>query len=335
MDYNRVCRRIRITCKRILEFIVELFTGIIPDFFRYNFYVKTSKNLKICGIVVTAIFETFVIVSLNKFLDLETTAKWWLLACALVIPLILGLSIAYSIRTKSALVHKIYTFTLMALIPIVTITMTECLNKIFIYNMTYLGFIANYILVLLMYFIVYAFSGSMRISMLVNSSILYGFALAHAYVSDFRGTPFIPMDFLSITTAVGVANTYDYSFTPTMIIATEIFVFLIVLGIKTNAPSFKAITKIITTATQPPATIAEIIAFVAAIIAFIVAIVAFIVTLTAFIVNCSVLLAIIIALLLALTLCFATFALFLATCSDVFIPFLVSLAPFFAYLILF
>lgn len=246
MDSYRIYRRIRITSKRILEFIVELFMGIIPDFLRYNFYTKTNKKRKLCAIIVTAVFETLVLVSLNKFITFEYSSKWLLLAISIILPLIVGLNIAYSVRTKSAAVHKTYVFVLMALLPVVTITMTECLNKIFIYNMTYLGFIANYVLILLMYFIFYALSGSIRFSIIINSAILYGFSLAHAYVSDFRGTPFIPMDFLSITTAVGVANTYDYSFTPTMIIATEIFVFLIALAIKTPTPKFSIITKIIT-----------------------------------------------------------------------------------------
>ena len=245
MDSHRIYRKIRISFKRFIEFVIELFTGIIPDFCRYGFYTKTSKNLKFLGVVVTAVLETLVLVSLKKFTELDTSAKWWLLAVAVVLPLIVGIRIAYTVRTKVVIIHKIYTFVLMALLPLITVTMTECLNNIFVYNMTYLGFIANYVLILIFYFIVYSLSGSMRVSILVNSAILYGFALAHAYVSDFRGTPFIPMDFLSVTTAAGVANTYDYSFTPTMIIATEIFVFLVALGIKTTAPKFSVFSKII------------------------------------------------------------------------------------------
>lgn len=245
MDSNRFFRKVRITCKRILEFIVELFAGIIPDFMRYNFYRKTGKARKICAIIVTAVFLTLTVVSINKFSTMETSYKWLLFAIACILPFVVGLSIAFSFCTKSVAIQKAYTYILLLICPLITITMTECLNNIFIYNMTYLGFIANYILTIIFYFIVYSLCGSMRVSIIVNTVLLYGFALAHAYVMDFRGTPFIPMDFLSISTAAGVANTYDYSFTPTMIIATEIFVFLITLGIKTNAPKFSLITKII------------------------------------------------------------------------------------------
>ena len=80
-----------------------------------------------------------------------------------------------------------------------------------------------------MYFIFFALTGSLKVTYIVVPPILYGFALAHSYIMDFRGTPFIPMDFLSVSTAVGVANTYDYSFTPTMIIATELFIFLVTI----------------------------------------------------------------------------------------------------------
>ena len=85
-------------------------------------------------------------------------------------------------------------------------------------------------LVLLFYFFTFAITGSMRVSILFNSALFYGFALSHAYVTEFRGTPFIPMDFLSITTAANVANTYTYRLTHTVVTASLIFIFLVVLG---------------------------------------------------------------------------------------------------------
>lgn len=245
MSFSKILSRVKSVYYICLKFIVDFFSNIVPSFIRENFYTTTGKNIRILGLVATAVLETLTLVTLSKFTALNFSAKWLMLAAALFLPFVIGIVIAYTIRIKKQSFHKALTFIIMALMPLVTVTMTECLNNIFVYNMTYLGFFANYVLVLLFYFIFFSLTGSMRVSILVNSAVFYGFALAHAYVSDFRGTPFIPMDFLSITTAVGVANTYDYSFTPTMVIATEIFVFMVVLGIKFNTPKFNVITKVI------------------------------------------------------------------------------------------
>jgi len=246
MNCAKILNSIKSVFNKVINFLIFFFTKTVPTFFSENFYITTGKNIKVIGLVVTAVLETLVLMTLPKFTALDFNAKWVLLAIALFLPLVVGVEIAYTIRVKKETLHKVLTFVALAFMPLVSITMTECLNNIFVYNMTYLGFIANYVLVLIFYFIVYALSGSMRVSILTNSAVLYGFALAHAYVSDFRGTPFIPMDFLSISTAVGVANTYDYSFTPIMVIATEIFLFLIVLGIKFNMPKFSVVSKVIT-----------------------------------------------------------------------------------------
>ncbi|MBR4973244.1 MAG: sulfatase-like hydrolase/transferase, partial [Clostridia bacterium] len=123
--------------------------------------------------------------------------------------------------------------------------MTECLNSVFIYDMTYLGFWGNYAVILVMYFIFFALTGSFRLSYVIVTPILYGFALAHSYVMEFRGTPFLPMDFLSITTAVGVANTYNYLPTYKIIVASLIFIFIMIIGIKTKTPKYNLTVKII------------------------------------------------------------------------------------------
>ncbi len=217
----------------------------IACFFKDNFEIKTKKSSKITGGIVAAVLMLFVVFESRIFLALGFSAKWLLLAFCLVAPLIIGACIAFTIRIKSDILNKIWHFVFIMLMPIVTITMTECLNNIFIYDMTYLGFLGNYLVVLILYFLVFAACGSFRVAILTVNPVLFGLALAHAYVVEFRGTPFIPMDFLSITTAANVANTYNYAPTHIMVIGILIFIFILVVGIKTNTPKYNAITKII------------------------------------------------------------------------------------------
>ena len=149
-------------------------------------------------------------------------------------------------KIKNDIINKVWHFLFLLLVPIVTITMTECLNNVFIYNMTYLGFLGNYLLIIILYFLVYTASGSIRLPLLIINPVLFGLAVAHSYIMDFRGTPFLPMDFLSIKTAAGVANTYNYTPTYKIMTASMIFIFTIILGVKMRTPKYNMLTKVIT-----------------------------------------------------------------------------------------
>ena len=225
--------------------ILAFFRTRLPEFLNNNFEITSTKRSKLIGSVLSFVTLIAVILDVNAYTSQDFASKWLLLAFALFCPFILGFTAAYSIRIKNDLFNKIWHMVFILLMPFVTITMTECLNDVFIYNMTYLGFLGNYLLVVIMYFIVFALSGSFRLSYLIINPILYGLGLAHSYIMDFRGTPFLPMDFLSIKTAAGVANTYNYTPTYKVMTASLIFIFIIIIGVKTKTPKYNLITKII------------------------------------------------------------------------------------------
>ena len=231
----------------ILKFADNLskFKNKILSLLTNNFEITNSKNSKILGAVVGALTLGLVLLSVDEFTSQEFAAKWILLAFALFCPFILAFFTVYNIRIKSDKFNKIWHFIFLALMPIVAMTMTEALNGIFVYDMTYLGFLANYIIIIIMYFIPFAIFGSFRIAYLSITPILFIFALAHSYILQFRGTPFLPMDFLSIGTAAGVANTYDYTPTYNIVLAFMIFVFIMIIGAKTKTPKYNLPTKII------------------------------------------------------------------------------------------
>lgn len=101
-------------------------------------------------------------------------------------------------------------FFLMA--PMVMLVAVERLNGNFI-----TGFLsgeedvlANYVVYLLLYLAVFGLSGSVRISAVTVSPVLLLFGIANMYVKEFKGSPLVPMDFGSITTAANVAGGYTY-----------------------------------------------------------------------------------------------------------------------------
>lgn len=212
------------------------------------FEVSATKRSIISGSVIAGILLFLVTFFNNQFMKLDIGTKWLLFILALVAPLIIGVLIVFNIKIKRNLLNKSWHFIFFFLSPIITMTMTECLNGIFVYDMTYLGFLANYVVILLFQFFFFAISGSFRVSLLLVNCICYGFALANCYVMMFRGTPFIPMDFFAITTAANVANTYNYTPTYTIILATLIFILMVVISLRMSTPKFTLISKIISRA---------------------------------------------------------------------------------------
>ncbi len=212
------------------------------------FCVTTSKKLKITGIVVAAITFLTVIIFVNSFTSLEFKQKWLMLAVALVSTLVIGFALAYAVRLKNPKADKVYQLLTLFVMPILAMTMTEALNGVYIFKMRALGFLANYLVILIFYCLLFALTGSLRVAFLSINTVIYGLALAHAYVMVFRGTVFQPMDFFSITTAMGVANTYDFTPTATIMLATFLFIFLTNYAIKTNTPKYTIPTKIISRA---------------------------------------------------------------------------------------
>ena len=215
------------------------------DILDNNFDVTSTKRSKITGAVIGAVTLLLVIFSIKEYASQEFSGKWILLFVTFLFPFILALFSAYTVVIKNDLFNKIWQFVFFMLMPIVTMTMTECLNNIFIYDMTYLGFLANYLVIIIFQFLVFALSGSFRLSYIIINPIFFGFAVAHSYIMDFRGTPFLPMDFLSVTTAIGVANTYDYTPTYKVVTATMIFIFIMIIAVKTKTPKYNISIKVV------------------------------------------------------------------------------------------
>ena len=234
--------------RKALNNVLGFFTNTVPQFFKNNFEVSSTKRSKIIGASICVITLVAVILDVNAYTSQDFSAKWILLAATLLSTFVLGLTAAYTVKIKNDLLNKIWHLLFLLLMPFVTITMTECLNNVFIYNMTYLGFLGNYLLIIILYFLVFALSGSIRLPLLIINPILFGLAVAHSYIMDFRGTPFLPMDFLSIKTAAGVANTYNYTPTYKVMTASMIFIFTIILGVKMRTPKYNTLTKVISRA---------------------------------------------------------------------------------------
>lgn len=234
MDFNNIKKGVS-----------DVFCEKIPLFLKNTFEITYSKTSKITGCVLCLLSLLLVILSIGTYDSLDVSVRWIIMALDLALPFVLGVATIFTVHIKNTLLHQIWHLIFLLLMPIVTMTMTECLNNVFIVDMTYLGFFGNYMVILIFDFLLFALTGSFKVTYLTVNTLLFGLAVAHSYIMDFRGTPFQPMDFLSATTAMNVANTYNFAPGYKVITALFIFIFIIIISVKMRKPSYKTLVKII------------------------------------------------------------------------------------------
>ncbi len=241
--------------------LYSFFSVKTPEFIKKNFDISYTKKSKIIGCALCLAALLFVIIRIEAFGVLEPSTRWLLMAADLFLPFLISASTIYTVRIKNEKANKIAGFVTLFLMPIFLMSITETLNNVFVFNMTILGFLGNYLLILLFYFLFFAFTGSFKTTYFIVNTLFVALATAHSYVMDFRGTPFQPMDFLSVTTAAGVANTYD--FTPNYKIVTAVLLFILVniITAKMKTPKYTLPTKIISRAFSGTFTITVLILF--------------------------------------------------------------------------
>ena len=199
----------------------------------------------ILGSIVTALLLTLVLVHTDEYLMKSVDAGVLLYVLSLIACLIIGMVIACRL-TQGKRIGKISNAVLIALLPIVAMTMVECLNGVFTWDWTPLTLLLNYVLYWMMYGLIYIFSGSIRLAMIVVHSLVFLLGLINHYVYNMRGTPFIPMDLFAAGTAANVASTYDFSFNYQIIIALILLVFVHIVAYKLHSPRFDLTGKIAT-----------------------------------------------------------------------------------------
>ncbi len=195
------------------------------------------------GCVTAVILLALVLLHTPEFLNNDIPTGGLLYGLSLAACPILGILIAFRIEfpRRGETAVSLIGF---SLLPIVAMTMVECLNGVFTWDWSPQTLMLNYILYLLFYGTVFVFSGSLRLSMLVINPLLFLLGLTHHYVLAFRGTPFVPMDLLAAGTAANVAVAYDFSFDYQIIISILLLVFLQVAAFKLRTPRMDLIGKI-------------------------------------------------------------------------------------------
>lgn len=197
--------------------------------------LSVTRNSLIIGGLLAVALLVLVLTHTARFLQDDITQGGLLYGLCLAASVIIGLIAATRIDLPKK-AEVIVSTVVVLLLPIVAMTMVECLNGVFTWDWSPRTLFLNYILYMLFYGTVYVFSGSYRLPMLVMNAVFFALGLTNFYVMSFRGTPFVPMDFLAAGTAANVAAAYDFSFNYQVVIAIILLVFLTVTALRLRTP---------------------------------------------------------------------------------------------------
>lgn len=171
---------------------------------------STRRSVRV-GAILSFLLFSFIAVHAELFLSLKEWGKTLyfvsLGASLLVWP---GVALHWQ---RPKWFRGIWMGILFLLVPLVMMVAVERLNGNFITEFLTgeEDVLANYVVYLLLYLLVFGLSGSLRVSVLTVSPILLLFGIANMYVKEFKGSPLVPMDFGSLRTAANVAGAYTYS----------------------------------------------------------------------------------------------------------------------------
>ena len=208
-----------------------------------------GKKVRLLAAAVTAFIIIFVAVNRNLYLDPELELDYG--ARLFVLSMLGGVAAGLFIAIKSGVdeKHKKLVNTIMFFImPIFSMQMVECFNGNFIWNFSVKTGLANYMIYLVFYLICYLISGRYHLTGLIVNIFLFVWSLVNYFVELFRGTPFVPMDILSIRTGLSVSDGYTYSLSWNIILGTIIFllIYLInrrIVNIRPEKMKFKVLTR--------------------------------------------------------------------------------------------
>lgn len=218
-----------------------------PPVWEHTFFRRLTVSLypkqAVAGGVFTALMLALVLTHTASYRQEGVTAGGWLWALSLFACLLLGALTVLRWRLAGR-AGAVVSVTAFCLLPVIAMTMVECLNGVFTWDWTPQTLLLNYILYFLFYGLVYVFSGSLRLPMLIVNPLLFLLGLVNFYVMAFRGTPFVPLDLFSIGTAANVAAAYDFSFNYQVVIAILLLAFLQVAAFKLRTPAMDVVGKV-------------------------------------------------------------------------------------------
>lgn len=188
-----------------------------------------GKKVRLLALAVTAFMILFVLYHNQLYLSEELELTYG--RVLFVLSLLAAPTAGFLIIFKPSVEEKYKTFANTALFflqPILTVQMVEVFNSNYVWWFSVKTFLANYITVMTFCLICFLITGRYHMTGLIINISLYVWSLINYFVELFRGSPFVPMDIMSIGTGLAVADGYTFSLSWQLILGSILF-FLIYL----------------------------------------------------------------------------------------------------------
>lgn len=198
--------------------------------------IMISRRSLAAGSIITAVLILITILFSNRFLNGSLDYGGMIFALCILGSLLIGLIAAVRIPMEQR-GQKIYSVLLYLLVPFLALFMSECIQGVFIYNFSPLATMANYLLFLLLYSLCTVFSGTLRISIIIITPIIFIFSVTADFILTSRGTPLMPADLVTVATGLDVAAGYSLSITVDYITGFLTFLGIEILAVK--MPKYK------------------------------------------------------------------------------------------------
>lgn len=209
-----------------------------------------GPKVRILALAVTIFMIGFMIYNRGLFLDDSNLYRGPLLfTLAILSGPAAGMLIATHIRTKGKWCTVINTI-IFFLMPVATMQMIECYNGNFIAKFSVLTFVLNYVAYLFFYLVCLLISGRMHMSVLIVNITLFVCGMINYFVDLFRGSPIVPLDFMTADTGMEVAHGYTLSLSWQLIMGGIIFflIYLVnkkVVNVRPKRMRFKVLSKVL------------------------------------------------------------------------------------------
>lgn len=204
----------------------------------FNFSTKNE--------IISAVIPGMLIILLIRFAELflNDTAEGHAPGLLLYITMILiSLLICPVLLMKtpqvSGRISKILNTGAFFLAPVGTLCMSEALNGVFIYDYSPAVFAVNYLLFLFIQAVFLLITANFKLAVIISDILIFIFTTAAWLILEFRGTPLVPVDILSIKTGLGVASGYHFSFSYTFICGLILFIGIIAVIYRLPRAEFK------------------------------------------------------------------------------------------------
>ena len=205
--------------------------------------MKRTKATTALGILIALALMGLAALKYNGFSEVKGGGVWyfWVTIAAAALA---GLAIMYRPNFESEKfkprIYTIWVYLVLFIAPLFMTVVVERLNDNFLWTMTNnMVWTDNWFVCLLFYLLIFGITGSVRAAVFTMSPFFLAFGVANMYVKEFKGSPLVPIDAGSVSTAMSVATRYKYDIGADIVFGVVMTVLIIAIAAPLKMPERK------------------------------------------------------------------------------------------------